>query len=217
MKKVLLLIIAMSFGCGQALAITVMGPPTATLERGQFAIVPEYSYSETDIEKERRGIDDVTLNLLLLRIAYGFRDDVELYVRGGTGGGSQWIPITLGAGVRCTFTEYAGIPLGVLFQAQWLPGTEFFAGDLDLYEIQIAAGPTYRVDRFYLYGGPFLHFLRGEGENNFFNTDYDVHEESVFGAYVGVGAELTEHLGVHVELQATGGAYGFGPGLPWNF
>jgi len=217
MKKVLLLIIAISFGCGQALAITVMGPPTATLEHGQFAIVPEYSYSETDIEKERRGIDDVSLNLLLLRIAYGLRDDVELYVRGGTGGGSQWIPITLGAGVKCTFTEYAGIPLGFLFQAQWMPGTEFFAGDLDLYEIQIAVGPTYRLDRFYLYGGPFLHFLRGEGENNLFNTDYDVKEDSVFGAYVGVGTELTEHLGVYVELQATGGAYGFGAGLPWNF
>ena len=217
MKKVLLLIIAMSFGCGSALAITVMGPPTATLERGQFAIAPEYSYSENDIEKERGGIEDVSLNLLLLRIAYGLTDDVELYVRGGTGGGSQWIPITLGAGVKWTFTEYAGIPLGVLFQAQWLPGTQLFAGELDLYEIQIATGPTYRLDRFYVYGGPFLHFLRGEAENRPFNRDYDVEEESVFGIYAGVGADLTEHLGVYVELQATGGAYGFGAGLPWNF
>lgn len=217
MKKLMFLILVMSFGCGPALALTRMGPPTATLEAGQFAIVPELSYSENDVEREggRRG-RTVTLKALLGRISYGLRDDCELYVRGGTGGGSAWVPITLGAGAKWTFHQEAELPLGVLFQLHWFPGTSF-ATELDLYEIQIAAGPTYHFDRFSVYGGPFLHFLRGEEDSSVFGTDVDLEEESVLGAYVGARADLTSRVGLDIELQVTGDAYGVAVGLPLRF
>ena len=217
MKKLMFIFLVMFFACGPALALTRMGPPTAALEPGHFALVPEYSYSENDVERDGNRPDrTVTFSTLLGRLSYGLRDDCELFVRGGTGGGSAWIPITLGAGAKWTFYQEAELPLGVLFQLHWYPGTSF-ATELDLYEVQIAVGPTYRFDRFAIYGGPFLHFLRGEEESGLFRTDVDLEEESVLGIYVGARADLTNSVGLDIELQATGDAYGVALGLPLRF
>lgn len=215
MKKLIFLILTISFGCSPALALTRMGPPTASLESGQFAIVPEFSYSKNDVERSR-GTRTVSLNALLGRISYGLREDCELYARGGTGGGSAWVPINLGVGAKWTFYPEAELPLGALFQLHWFPGTSF-ASELDLYEIQIAAGTTYRFDRFSVYGGPFLHFLRGEEESSVFRTHVNLEEESVLGVYVGARADLTNRVGLDIELQVTGGAYGVALGVPLRF
>jgi len=217
MKKLMFLILVISFGCGPALALTRMGPPTATLELGQFALVAEYTYSENDVDREGTPRDrTVTLNTLLGRLSYGVTDDCELYVRGGTGGGSAWIPITLGAGAKWTFYQEAEFPLGAVFQLHWFPGTTF-ATELDLYEVQIAAGTTYRFDRFSVYGGPFLHFLRGEEDSSLFRTHIDLEEESVLGVYVGARADVTSRVGLDIELQVTGDAYGVALGVPFRF
>jgi hypothetical protein len=217
MKKLMFLILVISFWCCPALALTRMGPPTAALKAGQFAIVPEFSYSENDVDREgSRGSRTVRLNTLLGRISYGLRDDCELYVRGGTGGGSAWIPITLGAGAKWTFYQGTELPWGALFQLHWYPGTSF-ATELDLYEVQIAVGTTYRFDRFSVYGGPFLHFLRGDEDSSVFGTHVDLEEESVLGVYAGARADLTNRIGLDVELQVTADAFGVGFGLPLKF
>lgn len=203
--------------CSRAHALTRMGTPTAGCERGHWAIVPEFAYSENDVERDSGGRDrTVTISTLLARFAYGITDDYELFVRGGTGGGSSWIPITLGAGTKWTFMPDAEPPLGLLLQIHWLPGTTF-ASELDLYEIQVAAGPTYSFDWFCLYGGPFLHFLRGEEDSSVFSTHFDLEEESVFGVYAGVQTNLTDNLGVDIEFQVTPDAYAVALGLPWRF
>jgi len=217
MKKLTFLTLVAFLFSGPAQALTRMGPPTAQRERGQFTIVPEFTYSENDVERDGSGRDrTVTITTLLARFAYGLDDDFELFVRGGTGGGSSWIPITLGAGAKWTFLPDAELPLGLLCQVHWLPGTTF-ASELDLHEVQIAAGPTYSFDRFCLYGGPFLHFLRGEEDSSIFRTHFDLEEESVFGAYAGVRADFTENLGIDLEFQVTSDAYAVAFGLPWRF
>ncbi len=217
MKKRIFLILVIFFGCGPAMALTRLGPPIATLGSGQFAIAPELSFSENDVEREgSRGSRTVKLNVLLARFSYGLTDDCELYVRGGTGGGSAWIPITLGAGAKWTFYQETEFPLGALFQIHLFPGTSF-ATEIDLYEVQIAAGTTYRFDRFSVYGGPFLHFLRGEEDSSVFGTHIDLEEESVLGVYVGARADLNKHIGLDIEFQVTGDAYGVGFGLPIMF
>jgi len=88
-----------------------------------------------------------------------------------------------------------------------------------MYEIQIAAGPSYSFDRFCLYGGPFLHFLRGEEDSHVFRQHFDLEEESVFGAYAGIRTELTENLDLDLDLefQVTADAYCAAVGLPWRF
>lgn len=217
MKKLAPLIIVVFLCCRPAQGLTRMGPPTAQLSHGQLAIVPEFSYSENDVERDSGGRDTtVTITTLLARFAYALDEDLELFVRGGTGGGSSWIPITLGTGAKWTFLPDAEVPLGLLCQIHWLPGTTF-ASELDLYEIQIAAGPTCSFDRFHLYGGPFLHFLRGEEDSSIFRTHFDLEEQSVLGAYAGVRADLTDSLGLDLEFQVTGDAYGVAFGLPWRF
>ncbi len=217
MKKLTWLVLITFLCCGPAQALNRMGPPTAQREKGQFAIVPEFTYSENDVERDGGGPDrTVTITTLLARFAYGLNDDFELFIRGGTGGGSSWIPITLGTGAKWTFMPDDELPLGLLCQVHWLPGTNF-ASELDLYEIQIAAGPTYSFDRFSLYGGPFLHFLRGEEDSSIFRTHFDLEEESIFGAYAGVRADFTENFGVDFEFQVTPDAYAVAFGLPWRF
>jgi opacity protein-like surface antigen len=216
MKKLTFLILVAFLWCGRAQALTRMGPPTATCEQGQFLIAPEFSYSENDVERDGGRDTTVEITTLLARVAYGLQDDWELFVRGGTGGGSSWIPITLGAGVKWTFLPDSELPWGLLLQTHWLPGTSF-ASEFDLYEIQIAAGPTYCFDRLCLYGGPFLHFLRGEEDSSVFGTHLDLEEESVLGAYAGVRTELTDSIGLDVEFQATPDAYCVALGLPWRF
>ena len=217
MKKLMFLAVVTFLFCGRARALTRMGTPTAGREQGQWAIVPEFAYSENDVERDSGQRDrTIEITTLLARFAYGLEDDMELFVRGGTGGGSSWIPITLGAGAKWTFLPDAELPLGLLCQIHWLPGTTF-ASELDLYEIQIATGPSYSFDRFCLYGGPFLHFLRGEEDSHVFRQHFDLEEESVFGAYAGIRTDLTENLGLDLEFQVTADAYCAAVGLPWRF
>ena len=217
MKKLMFLILMAFLCCSTVQALTRMGPPTAEQMQGQLSIVPEFAYSENDVERDSGGRDrTVEITTLLARFTYGLDEDLELFVRGGTGGGSSWIPITIGTGAKWTFLPDSELPLGLLFQLHWLPGTNF-ASELDFYEIQIAAGPSYSFDRFCLYGGPFLHFLRGEEDSHVFGMHFDLEEQSVFGAYAGIRADLTNNLGIDIELQATSDAYCAALGLPWRF
>jgi len=131
MKKLMFLAVVTFLFCGRARALTRMGTPTAGREQGQWAIVPEFAYSENDVERDSGQRDrTIEITTLLARFAYGLEDDMELFVRGGTGGGSSWIPITLGAGAKWTFLPDAELPLGLLCQIHWLPGTTF-ASELD--------------------------------------------------------------------------------------
>ncbi|MCK4818586.1 hypothetical protein KA005_22640, partial [bacterium] len=79
-----------------------------------------------------------------------------------------------GFGTRATFWQDDEVCWGGLFQVTWLePGDSsigmsddpVFSGDaeIDIWEVQIAVGPTLRVDEdFRIYGGPFLHFVNGD-------------------------------------------------------
>jgi hypothetical protein len=200
-----------------------MGPPVATLEQGKYALTPELSISNNDIgPKHRLRHSDIAINTLLARLSYGYREDVELFARTGIGFGSMTVPITIGAGAKWTFYKNEEFPLGLIFQTHWLPG-QSFSEDYDLLEFQIAAGTMYRYEKFDIYGGPFLHFLRGEEDIDTRNLwvlrtiDNDVEEESILGVYAGVRKELTEKISVDFELQLTSDAYGFAAGLPWSF
>ncbi len=218
MKKGILPILIICLICGQANALTQMGPPTATVEAGRYIIAPEFTYSENDIEA-CRGAPDRTLEMdsLLARLSYGYSQNVELSVRGGISGGDIWVPAAVGAGAKWTFYNDETYPLGVLCQAMYYPG-DVFATDLEAYEVQIAVGTTYKYDEdITLYGGPFLHLLRGDEQNDIPNAGNDIEEESMFGAYLGVRTNISENLDLDVEVQVTGGGWGISVGLPWRF
>jgi len=143
-----------------------------------------------------------------------------------------------GLGTRATFGQEGNLTWGGLFQMTWsnpgdssvkLRGDPEFSGDveLDFWEIQIAAGPTLQFDGFSIYGGPFLHFVKGdmdlkgstveESVTLLVESSADIREESIFGGYGGVQWDIAEKVCWYTEYQFTGDAWGFGTGIVWKF
>lgn len=154
---------------------------------------------------------------------YGFSGDYE----------AAW-----GFGTRVTFCQEGNLTWGGLFQMTWsgidgsnlkLRGDPVFSGsvELDFWEIQVAAGPTLQLEGFSIYGGPFLHFVKGDmelsgttvslGTTQRVESEADIREESNFGAFVGAQWDIDEDTCWYTEYQFTGDAWGAGMGIVWRF
>jgi hypothetical protein len=85
--------------------------------------------------------------------------------------------------------------------------------ELDMYAIQLAAGPTVPVcEGVHLYGGPFLNFVEGDLEVKTSRSNYELEQHLEIGAYVGAQAELTDNILVGGEFLWTGEAWSLGIG-----
>jgi opacity protein-like surface antigen len=148
----------------------------------------------------------------------------------------------LGLGTRVTLWQDEYISWGGLFQMTWekpdesnisLSGDTNFSGtaEIEIWEVQIAVGPTLRLaDGFCLYGGPFLHFVRGDLELSGQTVDPappnmkirveasgDIEEKSQFGGYFGAYWDMSEVTSYFIECQLTGDAWGVGLCTAWRF
>jgi hypothetical protein len=148
-----------------------------------------------------------------------------------------------GLGARATFWQEGDVVWGGLVQVLWEnpgdgnisltsspsavnpPDASHLEGDveLDLQEIQVAVGPTIRLEGFSVYGGPFLHVVTGDldvdvsgldltSATNRVKLSQDVHQESEFGAFAGAQGEMDQDTSWFVEFQITGDAWGVGIG-----
>lgn len=175
--------------------------------------------------------------------AAGDKDDITETLGNGSPGNQYYgfsgdYKAAWGFGTRATFCQNGNLTWGGLFQMVWsgidssdlkLRGDPVFSGDLeiDFWEIQVAAGPTVQLDGFSIYGGPFLHFVKGdmelEGTTVFMGTTQrviskaDIREESNFGAYIGAQWDIAEDTFWYTEYQFTGDAWGAGMGIVWKF
>ncbi|MFB0525440.1 MAG: hypothetical protein ACETVZ_07845 [Phycisphaerae bacterium] len=143
-----------------------------------------------------------------------------------------------GFGTRATFDQEDNLTWGGLFQMTWsdpdggsvgLRGDPQFSGDveLDFWEIQIAAGPTLQFDGFSIYGGPFLHFVKGDMDLKgstvedsvtiLVESSADIREESILGGYGGLQWDIAENAYWYTECQFTGDAWGLGTGVVCEF
>ncbi|MBN2130003.1 MAG: hypothetical protein JW741_10925 [Sedimentisphaerales bacterium] len=155
-----------------------------------------------------------------------------------------------GFGTKYTFWQQTDdLRWGALFQMTWMDtdgsadvveetgeGTLLRDRDveLDYYEMQIAVGPTWQAtDRVAVYGGPFLHFLSGDFDEEYRGYGIvddalvlvdgpekhsaDLEEDSTFGGFIGAQFDLTEQAKVFTEVQFTGDAWGIGVGGGWWF
>jgi opacity protein-like surface antigen len=144
-----------------------------------------------------------------------------------------------GIGTRATFWQDDEVSWGGLLQITWLEpgdssidmvGDPVFTGDaeIDIWEVQIAVGPTFRVDEgFRVYCGPFMHFVNGDldlsGQTVDMGTDLgmeaacDVEEESQFGGYAGAHMDVDENTSCCIEFQFTSDAWGIGIGAARRF
>ena len=228
MKKVAVITIAVAFA-SPVWALTFMGPPSSNITNGQFGIGFDYSRSENDIDIEGVSgiLTDVEVDTYLARLVFGVADRVELSARLGIGEvedlGNEF---AWGVGAKATLVKSGWLSWGALFQLTGLYGNETdsvsgftITGDLDIYEYQVAAGPTLQLGRLSVYGGPFLHYIRGDANIRIAGStsSYDLEQESEFGGYGGLSLQMADNTSLGIEYQSTGDADAFGIGLAHIF
>ena len=168
-------------------------------------------------------------------LGYGIRQKWDVYLLLGTPRlkteikHSEEVEIAcdplLGIGTKLTFYETPQYKLGAIAQLTYASGLDIkesfhtnggwyhtVKGELDMMEIQIAAGPTYMLNEYIsVYGGPFLHFISGDFKHKEYcslcglltdSTD-DVREASWFGGYIGAQIKLIKGMPISVEWQHT--------------
>lgn len=223
-KRVLLLVVALMVAglwSSAAWALRPMGPPMAGLEQSQMSIGFDFAWSEMNLEVEGDTVDDVESIAYLAKLGYGIADNWEAFIRLGIAGididdegFSGDDQFAYGFGTKVTFAESDPLTWGGLFQMDWTKSEDEDV-ELDAFEIQIAVGPTYQMEGMSIFGGPFLHFVDGEGTEP--GDTFDFEQESEFGGYVGAQFDIAENASCFVEYQVTGDASGIGVGIAWRF
>ncbi|MBN2595047.1 MAG: hypothetical protein JXA81_16200 [Sedimentisphaerales bacterium] len=199
-------------------------------------------------------LNNVKINTVQVNLGYGVTDFFEVFLRlGGTNArfsGSDFWPsgeefesntdFAIGGGFKTTFYDEGRLKIGGLIQVGWsdLDGTirpkEWPVADdtvqFDLTQVQIAAGPSYELtERVLIYGGPFLHFVRGDWEDVYNQIDpgtggllttkttWIVEEDSSFGVYIGTQMEIAENSSFMIEYQHTSAANAVGASMAVRF
>jgi len=238
MAKQMLAAVVVLSACGTVMALSPMGPPTASLEQGQFSLGGNYFYSEMDLDVDVLGtLDDAEVQFIGTTLSYGISEAWEVFVRLGVtdiefedwDSGSEF---AYGFGTKVTFLEGDVVDWGVLFEMNWFEGEDdgtFLLDtytvsdpDIDGYEMQIAVGPTYKGDGMRVYGGPFLHFVDADLDFTVVSpalggVSLDVEEESVFGGFVGTEFDIAENALFNIEGAFTADAWGVGFAVAWRF
>lgn len=252
MNRIRFVVLVLALFGSRCFAIDFMGPPATELKSGQWKTGFIYSFSEQDIEVSGLGIDatldDVEVSRYYVGAAVGIWDGWELSGRigaskveadiedvefdGGTDFAWSW-------GTKITFASDEKVDWGALFQMSSLRGDDSFTIDLsdfglgtgsadvelsDAYEMLIAVGPTFKMESWKLYGGPFLYLVKGDlevkgtvaGESG--KATFDLEEDTMFGAYIGTQIDIAQNTCLNVEYAMTvGGDWGIGAGIGWRF
>jgi len=230
MRRVVVVIVLLSVN--PVWALTFMGPPTSDLKQKEWRTGFDYSTGEFDIDVSRSGpvtfrdldIDNEAFFGLVGAAPF---DETELFVRLGRAGlAGSGTEFAWGAGFKATVFDSSLAPWGVLFQITHTEGDDSYVdsgslvtADFDLYEMQIAVGPSYQQGNVCIYGGPFLHFVNGDVDLGIAGqkSSYDIEDESVFGGYIGLSAEIAENVSLAFEGQFTSDASVFGVGATVKF
>lgn len=214
---------------GTAMALGVLGPPTAGLKTGQWGVAAEYAFSDSDVDVEGVTLDGLESNVFLGQIGYGISDDWEIY---GLIGAADHecgdldpldfgYDFAYGFGTKVTLAKDETLAWGALFEMGWRQGDDSLYGvsvDVDYYEIFVAVGPTWKAaEGVRIYGGPFFYMLDGEIDTSISGLSADLEEESNFGGYVGAEFDLCPNNALYVEYQFTGDMQTIGAGINWKF
>ncbi|MBA7495854.1 hypothetical protein ES702_06450 [subsurface metagenome] len=218
-----------------AQAMTPIGPSVATLDDLQFAVGFGYSHSKGDIEISALGLKatakDVEIDTYMANLALGISKDWEVqfdiggssfdYVDFSSTGDCAW-----GFGVKNTLWEKDKIKLGAAFTLHWYEASDSgvtlgipWEEKVRWREIQIAVGPSYKDDAVCLYGGPFLHFIDGDGDVTIGGIEFsgDIEQDSIFGGFIGGRLDLNDNISLGVEYQLTSSVQAIGASILWRF
>ncbi len=249
MRKLLFMIALMS--AGRVLAVAPIGPAASTLEKGQLELGFDFARTKFDDlpmdvtfkgPLRSLGSVDTPLNAYMngywANVGYGLVDPLDVFLRlGAVDLDSAGAQVAWGLGVRATVAESKRLDWGVLAQVTWFGGTEsettldptfgpvWGRWNLDFAALQIAAGPVYKGDGFSVYGGPFLYWLRGDGDMTIIRLSdgatvknrFDMESDILFGGYVGLLLDLAENLSIGAEAQLAADSQTFALSLTCRF
>ena len=222
MKRVLLIVIGVLFLTQNVLALTPIGPPTATLEEGKCELSFNYLNTEMDITFSGYGGSETVntkIDSYLPKLDIGLGDGWQLFAALGIADmddaeGFNDSSVHGGAGWKKTVAQCNDIDWGASFQIYWSRFSEKspivvgspidFELEFSYYEVQFAIGPTYKKDNLCLYGGPFLHYLKGSLDVSAFDVELlslDVEKDLSVGGFAGLIVDLTENINLGVEAQ----------------
>jgi hypothetical protein len=137
----------------------------------------------------------------------------------------------LGFGVKSTLYRNHKVQVGAMAQATWVRGLhakrhiysfQSARANISLMEMQLALAATYQCcARMMIYGGPFLHFIRGDfggmGRCSICGvTDgvtHDIQQASWFGGYVGAQIRLYRCMLFTIEFMHTARGSGVGTSI----
>ena len=230
MKRACLTVILGLSLAAPALGLNYLGTPTTILKTGEWAVGASYTKSEQDLDLGGDiEMDELEEEAVLGRVAVGLvdermeifglfgsadleQDDAEMKGEFLVGFGTR-ITTNLGDdldwGVVGQFTYFTREDQGIV-DGVWTPF------ELDLFDVQIGMGPCWRPGPFTLYGGPMIQLVEGDLDTDRVG-DFDVHQQSWFGAYIGGGIELAKHLSITGEGQGTGDAWALAASIMWRF
>ncbi|MBA7480316.1 hypothetical protein ES707_15767 [subsurface metagenome] len=187
------------------------------------------------------------------KFRYGIAEGSELFVRLGIADSEfAW-----GVGAKTALLKSPKLDWGIGIQANWLyseetetlPGktyigensvVEFGPVDVkyetDVMSVQIFTGPVFKFDKLRFYGGPFLSWLKVDGDckatQNItgvgpgtiwvdvpVSLTYSCENENdfQFGGYIGSSLEIVKNFDLMAELQFTSDGQLFGLGLGYRF
>jgi len=231
----LLVVVAACLLSSSAQALTPIGPPVATLDRGQLAAGFGYGHSKGDVVAHAFGfkfkVEDIEVDTYMANIFLGLDDAVELQIDLGA---TLYDAVEMsssgdfagGFGVKTTFAKSDKIKWGAAFSMHWFEasgsgvtlGTPWTEEDT-LTEIQVAVGPSYKDGLWRLYGGPFLHFIDGEAKGTIAGVPIsgDFKEDSNFGGFLGLMVDLNDNTAFGIEYQQTGSANFLGGSIRFAF
>lgn len=226
-----------------ALATAPLGPPTASLQKGQFAIALEYAYTSTDMDLSSGTEDDtvegVRSNTMLAQPAYGLTDNWEVYALLGAADLREGhlecnYEFAYGFGTKTTFYQDPNTAWGILFEIGWrkanddgildLTGLNMskasYSAEFEYHEITVAIGPTCTIaEGCRLYGGPFFYVLEGDLDVENASTDktISIDEGAMVGAYLGTELDLCPNSTWYAEFQFSADMQVLGTGIKWKF
>ena len=188
-------------------------------------------------------MNDLIGQYVLANVGYGLWENLEFSFRAGGGSAKVKEPggfsfetalpelgngYVIGFGTKATFIEKPDIEWGGLFQLLWAEaegraraGGTPWSASIGMWEIQIAAGPNYKLnEKMSIYGGPFLHIIDGKFKAYRMAgagaIRYDLDEGSIFGGYIGSKIKLTSNADFCIEYQHTATADSIGMNLSFK-
>lgn len=224
--KMLCFVVLFDLLSSSVLALTPLGPPVVTLDKGEYAIGFGYSQSKSDMEAHMYGstfaIEDVELDAYMVNFIFGLNENVEFQIDLGISdydydNFSSSDDFAGGFAIKTTLSKSDKIEWGAAFTMHWyeanssklitgMPWTE----EAKWTEIQVAFGPSYKNGVLRLYGGPFLNWVDGDAKVMVGNVDVsgEIQHESIFGGFVGTQFDVTDNavLGFEYQLTSSGDA-----------